>query len=72
MLLNTQGVKTSSLELVGSSQIPYQLRLHPEESRLSAGMLVQEDGNVNAVLEKYGFHLNSRRVPTITKYIDLA
>ncbi len=70
MLLNTQGVETSSLELVGSSHIPYQIRLHPEENRLSAGMLVQGDRNVNAVVGRFGFHLNSRRLPTITDYIS--
>ena len=72
MLLKTQGVETTSLKLVGASQVPYQLRLHPEENRLSAGMLVQEDMNVNLVLAKYGCKFNSKRVQTITKYIDLA
>jgi hypothetical protein len=72
MLLNTQGVETSSRELVGSSQIPYQLRLHPEENRLSAGMLVQADWNVNLALAKCDFKLNSKRVLTIAEYTDLA
>lgn len=72
MLLKTQGVETSSKELVGSSQVPYQLRLHPEENRLSAGMLVQADENVNLAIGKYGFKLHSIRVPTIADYIELA
>lgn len=72
MLLSTQGVETSSLELVGSSHVPYQIRLHPDENRLSAGMLVQKDANVNAVLGKYGFQLHSRRAATISSFIALA
>ncbi|NOQ22318.1 MAG: hypothetical protein GQ565_06680 [Candidatus Aegiribacteria sp.] len=72
MLLATHGVETTALDLVGASHIPYQLRLHPEEKRLSAGMLVQADGTVNPVLGRFGFHLNSRRTPTIAEYIALA
>jgi len=72
MLLNTQGVETSSLELVGSSHVPYQISLKPEENLLKAGMLVQKDRNVNAVLGKFAFHLVSTRMPTISDYIALA
>lgn len=72
MLLKTQGVETSSIELVGSSQVPYQLRLHPKENRLSAGMLVQADENVNLALGQYGFRLKSTRVSTIAEYVQLA
>ena len=72
MLLNTQGVKTSSLELVGSSHIPYQISFRPEENLLKAGMLVQKDRNVNAALGKFGFHFVSTRMSTITEFISLA
>jgi hypothetical protein len=72
MLLKTQGVKTSTLELVGSSHIPYQISFRPEENLLQAGMLVQKDRNVNAAIGKYGFHLFSTRKTTITDYIALA
>ena len=72
MLLTKHGVETSTYNLVGSSHIPYQIRLHPEENRLSAGMLVQEDSTVNAVLGKYGFCLESRRPKTIAEYLALA
>ncbi len=72
MLLKTQGVETSSIELVGSTQVPYQLRLHPEENRLTAGMLVQADENVNLALGQYGFKLQSTRVSTIAEYVKLA
>lgn len=72
MLLNTQGVETNSLELVGSSQVPYQISIKPEENMLKAGMLVQKDRNVNAALGKFGFHLVSKRASTISEYIALA
>ncbi|MBN1878614.1 hypothetical protein JW823_00710 [bacterium] len=72
MLLKTQGVETSSKELVGSSQVPYQLRLHPEENRLTAGMLVQDDEIVNLTIGKYALKLHSTRVSTIADYIELA
>lgn len=72
MLLKTQGVETSTKELVGSSQVPYQLRLHPEENRLTAGMLVQADENVNLALGQYGFKLHSTRVSTIAEFVKLA
>jgi hypothetical protein len=72
MLLATHRVETNALDLVGASHIPYQLRFHPQEKRLSAGMLVQADRTVNLVLKRFGFHLNSRRTPTIAEYIALA
>ena len=72
MLLKTQGVETTSKELIGLSQVPYQLRLHPEENRLTAGMLVQADENVNLAIGEYGFKLHSTRVSTIADYIELA
>jgi hypothetical protein len=72
MLLSTKGVETSSLELVGSSQVPYQISLKPEENMLQAGMLVQKDRNVNAALGNFGFHLVSKRMSTISEYIILA
>ena len=55
MLLATHGIEATTLDLVGSSHIPYQLRLHPEEKRLSAGMLVQADRTVNLVLGGFAF-----------------
>ena len=72
MLLATHGVETTALDLVGTSHVPYQLRLHTEEKKLSAGMLVQADRSVNLVLRRFGFQLNSRRTPTIAEYIALA
>ncbi|MBD3277572.1 MAG: hypothetical protein GF388_04665 [Candidatus Aegiribacteria sp.] len=72
MLLKAQGVETNTKEIIGSSQVPYQLHLHPEENRLSAGMLVQADENVNLAIGKYGFKLQSTRVSTIADYIELA
>lgn len=72
MLLSTYGVETTASELVGSSHVPYQLRLHKEEKRISAGMLVQDDKTVSAVLGRFGFHLDSKRIPTIAAYIALA
>jgi len=72
MLLATQGVETSTRELVGSSFVPYQIILKPEENLLKAGMLVQSDRNVSAVLGKYGYHLVSVRMPSIKDYIALA
>lgn len=71
ILLATYGVVTTASELVGSSHIPYQLRLHKEEKRISAGMLVQDNGTVNAVLGRFGFHINSKRIPAIAAHIDL-
>jgi len=72
MLLATQGVETSTWELVGSSHVPYQIILKLEENLLKAGMLVQSDRNVSAVLRKYGYHLVSVRMPSIADYIAFA
>jgi|GEM_PF-6031768 len=72
MLLAARGVKTTAREIVGSSHVPYQLRLHPKDHRLSAGMLVQSDSSVGLALERFGFRLGSRRAATIPEYIALA
>ena len=72
MLLAAHGVETTTLDLIGASHIPYQLRIHPEERRLSAGMLVQEDSTVNSVLGRLGYHLNSKRPQTIAEYVSLS
>ncbi|PIE51357.1 hypothetical protein CSA37_12490 [Candidatus Fermentibacteria bacterium] len=72
MLLQIKGVETTARELVGSSQVPYQLRLKAEENELSAGMLVQGERNVNLVLCRYGYKLNSVRASTMEEYFELA
>ena len=72
MLIATMGVETFAFDLVGSSQVPYQLRLHLEDKRLSAGMLVQDDRSVNAVINRLGFELTSEKIARIEKYIGFA
>jgi hypothetical protein len=65
MLLAAHGVKTTALEIVGSSHVPYQLRLHPKDCRLSSGMLEQWDCSVSLALGRFGFCLDSGRTATV-------